>query len=70
MTCCLGVGLLSIYTYRYLIGVYTDHLCLAFLDERTEDQYELNNAIALYNSYSFFLYYLNLVKARDICISP
>ena len=26
MTCCLGVGLWSIYTYRYLIGVYTDHL--------------------------------------------
>ena len=31
MTCCLGVGLWSIYTYRYLIGVYTDHLILAVL---------------------------------------
>ena len=34
-------------TCRYIIGVYTDHLILAVLGERTEDQYELNNVIAL-----------------------
>ena len=35
------------YTCRYLIGVYTDHPILVVLVERTEDQYELNNVIAL-----------------------
>ena len=41
--------ILSSYTYIYLIGVYTDrdNLILAALAQRTKDQYELNNVIAL-----------------------
>ena len=37
----------KLFTCRYLIGVYTDHLILGVLAYRTEDQYELNNVIAL-----------------------
>ena len=54
MRCCLVVGLLSIYTYRYLIGVYDNPLDPIEISENTSEILGRSPFLTKYGSIWFF----------------